>query len=328
VVEPGTDEAALEDMARAAEFFRRRLGDAPNPTLRLAESSRERGGFFPGLVNAGWSTFSDTTMIDEDSIFRAHLVAHQWWGVGVEPLTYRDQWLVEGLAGFLPLWRLLAEDGDTRRYDQILARWKGEILSVSGAYASEREGGRGAGAIGLGDWGGGSESLDPFGGFSARKSAWVIHMLRMLLVDLGSIDDQRFARFLGEFYRANAGGTVSTAEFRRAAERAVGEDLGWFFDQWVEGDRLPLYRFASSTERMPDGRYRVTCRIEQSGVPAGFRAYIPVAIEFEGGLVTRSRLLVEGPATEIQLPPSTAAPKRVVFDDPQAVLCRAENVKW
>ncbi len=32
--------------------------------------------------------------------FLAHEIAHQWWGQGVTPGTYRDQWISEGMAQF------------------------------------------------------------------------------------------------------------------------------------------------------------------------------------------------------------------------------------
>ena len=47
-----------------------------------------------------------------------------------------------------------------------------------------------------------------------------------------------------EFYSRYVGRPTFTEDFRHVVERAAGEDMGWFFDQWVYGTGAPTYRFS------------------------------------------------------------------------------------
>ena len=105
-------------------------------------------------------------------------------------------------------------------------------------------------------------------------------MLRSMLLDLDTMDDSRFSALMRDFYRSYAGRTASTEDFRRVAEQHAGQDLGWFFGEWVYATGLPTFRFASNTERLPDGTYRVSCRIEQSGMGDDFRMPVTLRVEF------------------------------------------------
>ena len=131
-----------------------------------------------------------------------------------------------------------------------------------------------------------------------------------------------------DFFQRFNGRRAFTEDFRAAAERAAGEDLGWFFDQWVYRADVPTYRFASRTERTPEGKYKVTCRVEQRDVPPGFRMPVPIRIDFADGRFTWTRILVQSPSAEFELPLMDLAPKAIVFNDLQSVLCRMEPMKW
>ena len=56
-----------------------------------------------------------------------------------------------------------------------------------------------------------------------------------------AIGDAAFTRFLRDYYSMWAFRHVDEAAMRGAAERASGEDLGWFFDQWVRRTGLVDY---------------------------------------------------------------------------------------
>ncbi len=53
---------------------------------------------------------------------------------------------------------------------------------------------------------------------------------RMLQVYLG---DERFRAGMRRYYEQNKLRHVTLADFQRAMEEASGEDLDWFFDQWI-----------------------------------------------------------------------------------------------
>ena len=62
-----------------------------------------------------------------------------------------------------------------------------------------------------------------------KKGALVYAMLHDLL------GDQAFQHFL--LLLAEAGGQITSADVRRAAEAVSGRDLHWFFQQWVSDGR-------------------------------------------------------------------------------------------
>jgi aminopeptidase N len=145
-------------------------------------------------------------------------------------------------------------------------------------------------------------------------------MLRNLLLDPGSSDETRFRALLHDFYRSHAGGSATTADFRAAAEKAAGEDLGWFFRQWVEGVDVPTYKYQWSAE--PDGSgWKIKGRIDQSNVPDSFRMPMFVRLELPDRRFSRQRVWVTGPVTEFEFGGLPEKPSNVVFNELQSVLC-------
>ncbi len=319
------DRKVAADAARAVAFFNRMLGPPPVPRIVVAEIPDTKGEAFPGLIQITWTPFWGRNVAAEDAVFRAHEVAHQWWGYGVDYRTYHDHWLSEGFADFAGLWYVQQGLGDTKSYLAVLDAWREQIFEDLRFRPS---GSPPAGPISLGYRSASVEVPGDHALIVYKKGAWVLHMLRNMLLDLETGNDERFAGLMRDFYARHEGGQATTEDFRRVAQRYAGEDLGWFFDQWVHGTDLPIYRFASRTERTADGKYKVTCRVEQSGVPESFRMPVPIRIDFGDGRIAWVRVQIQGARSEFELPLMERAPKAVVFNDLQSVLCRVEQVKW
>jgi hypothetical protein len=313
------------DAARAVEFFYRTLGPPPVRRVIVAEIPDTRGEAFPGLIQLTWTPFWGRNVAAEDAVFRAHEVAHQWWGHSVDYRTYHDHWLSEGFADFSALWYLQQGAGDTRSYLAVLDAWREEIIDDMTLRPAEAPP---PGPIWLGYRSASIEAPGDHQMVVYKKSAWVLHMLRNMLLDLGTGNEDAFMGLMRDFYARYEGQAATTEEFIRIAQRYAGQDLGWFFDQWVYGTDVPTYRFATRTERTTDGKYKVTCRVDQSNVPETFRMPVPVRIDFAGGRSARVRQLVQGPNTEFVLPIMDEEPRAVVFNDLASVLCRVEQVRW
>lgn len=112
------------------------------------------------------------------------------------------------------------------------------------------------------------------------KGAWVVHMLR------GVVGDADFFTILRRHAWDSAYGNVSTAGFQATCESVTGEDLDWFFQEWVYTDSgRPDYRFAwSALPAKGAATVRVTVRQAQSG--ALFKMPIPVGLVFASGDTT------------------------------------------
>ncbi|MCC6475586.1 T9SS type A sorting domain-containing protein, partial [bacterium] len=68
-----------------------------------------------------------------------------------------------------------------------------------------------------------------FGAAVYFKGAWVLHMLRKQI-----LGDSLFSEVMHQYREQFGGGTVSTEDFIQVVNDVYpGEDLHWFFDQWV-----------------------------------------------------------------------------------------------
>ena len=206
-------------------------------------------------------------------IVRAHEISHQWFGLGVAPATYHDAWMREGFANFCSIWYLQAGRKDADSYFKVLDAWREKMLA-NRKYLFGR--GQDPGPIWLGTRVNTSATHEDYRHVIYQKGAWVLHMLRNYLLDDADPGETRFRDLLRDFYARFAGRRAFTEDFRAAAERAAGEDMGWFFDQWVYGTDVPTYRFTWKADPV-DGQWRVAGRIEQSGVPASFRQPVSCA---------------------------------------------------
>ena len=319
------DRKVAGDAAKAVAFFQRMLGPPPARRICVAEIPDTEGEAFPGLIQLTWTPFWGRNVVAEDAVFRAHEVAHQWWAHGVDFRTYHDHWLSEGFADFAALWYLQQGLGDTKSYLAVLEAWRDLILEDR---RFRPRGSHPAGPIWLGYRSASTEVPGDYALVVYKKGAWVLHMLRNMLLDQNTRDDERFASMMRDFYARFEGKAASTEDFMHVAQRYAGEDLGWFFDQWVYGTDVPTYRFAYKTERTPEGKYRVRCRVQQTGVPESFRMPVPIRVDFGGDRFAWVRSTIQGATSEFDLPLMELQPKAVVFNDLQSVLCKVETVKW
>jgi peptidase M1-like protein len=308
------------DVTKSLLFFQSVYGPTKVKHFYATETPEFDGEAFPGMVDLSWVTFQQTDYQGADEVFRAHEVAHQWWGIGVDYKTYHDRWLSEGFAEFSGLWYMQTARQSTDKYFAMLERYRYSIFlrkEVPGPIAlghrvqSSRD-----------------HDVDDYGTIVYKKGAWVLHMLRIMMLDLKAMNEDRFTETMREFYQSYEGQRAATADFRRVVERHVGQDMGWFFDQWVYGTALPTYKVAYRTEPMADGQFRVKLQVTQEGVPDTFLAYVPVTLDLGKDRKAHIRVKVTGARSEIELPPMPAAPKSVKFNDLEGVLAEVKMVDW
>lgn len=305
------------DLGSTIGFFARWFGEPPARNLRAVEIPYDHGLAAQGIVHLSWLTFARGGDREANRRFRAHEVAHQWWGLGVTPRTYRDRWLSEGFAEFTGLMFTDVVLGNGEDYYERLDAYRNEILDRAGE----------AGPISLGTRLYTSETEDDYRIITYQKGTWVLHMLRSLFLDLNTLGDDPFLAMLRDLYETYRGERLSTAEFRQHVERHAGVDLGWFFEQWVHGTAIPSYRATYRGGWLENGEYSVALRVVQEGVPDDFRTYVPVFLRLDDGAEARMRVLVEGPVTEVRLPGMPSKVVGVTFNPFDAVLAAGTSVE-
>jgi hypothetical protein len=215
----------------------------------------------------------------------------------VAPASYRDEWIIEGLANY----------GSVISNPAVLAQAREQLLAASpegGSYDS------------LGPVWIGFRLMQPASGPGATplraKSIWILHMLRNIMRrDEG---DVVFGRFIDEIFAEGRGSHISTFDIKRLAEKHAGRPLDWFFDSWVFGTGIPVYAMSSRVESTANG-FVITGAVTQSGVPATFEMQVPVyADETFLGNVT-----VSGEGGEFRFT-SRTMPQQILLDPNRVVL--------
>jgi hypothetical protein len=307
------------DVTAAMKFFQNVFGPSPVDRFYATEIPWSHGEAFPGLINLSFATFGPTSPDGTDEVFRAHEVAHQWFGIGVDYATYHDRWISEGFSEFAGLWFLQTRRGNNEHYFNKLDRYRANIMLRRND----------ALPIWLGHRVATARTGDDYSAIVYEKGAWVLHMLRMLTLDLQTMKEDRFTGIMREFYGSYAGGRASTEDFRGVVERAVGTDMRWFFDQWVYRFAIPTYRVAWQSAVQPDGQHRVRLRVRQENVSPEFMMYVPVTVDLGNNRLARARVRVTGASSEIDFPvPLPGPPKAVRFNDLQAVLAEVKTENW
>lgn len=306
-----------EDSARALPLFRMtpdvmetysRLTGVPYPWRKYAQTTV--ADFFGGMENVSATTLVDwlpdaPAYLDRpwyQRVLIPHELAHQWFGNLVTVANWANMWLNEGFAQFMPgqYWgRKLgrqAEDeyylADYRAYLEADARRRMPLASL------------------------GSNNIYPKGSL----------VLRMLKLTLG---EERFWTSVNRYLTRHAYGNVTSDDLRKAILDATGEDLSWFFDQWVYQAGHPefvvsaAYDSAARSLRLGVKQTQLdSLKPDSTGlrftVPAAFRGRVAVRVGTAAGDVVREFEIRRREETlEIGLP---GPPTMVVFDDGNRML--------
>jgi hypothetical protein len=311
------------DVVNSFNFFRTKFGDPELKSVSVTEIPYSHGEAFPGLIHLSWMTYQLADDQAEQQIFRAHEVAHQWWGIGVDFETYHDQWLSEGFSQYSGMCyaQVVLQDNDV--FFETLEAYRDAIINNRNyLFSTGQEGG----PIWLGYRTNSSETKGDYNLMIYKKAAWVLHMLRNMMLDLKTMDESRFNRLIREFYQTYKGKKASTYDFKKLTEKYMHKNMDWFFEQWIYGTDIPVYKFSYESKKAGDGSYLIQCKVIQENVPENFQMDVPVLIVLPDDRFARFRVNVKGRTTVFSLPPLPMEPDEIIFNDLQSVLCEVEYV--
>ncbi len=193
----------------------------PYPFEKFGFNESEVGGGMEHQTNVSLGSFLINGTGSYELIF-VHELAHQWWGDMVTLVDWRHCWLNEGFATYSEaLWweHLYGKQG-----------LKVYVIDLQNQYLAWES----AGHL--------YPIFDPplqylFSTTTYEKAACVLHMLRFLVGDSLFFST---IRTYGETYKyINA----STDDFKSIAEEVSGEELDWFFNEWIYGGGSPKFRY-------------------------------------------------------------------------------------
>ena len=216
---PERVQAMFADTARMVSFYEAKAGmtlPERRYTQVLVNQNGDQEDASLSMIEKG-SIESILTDPQADGMV-AHELAHQWWGNLVTCSDWKELWLNEGMAGFMTAayqeqrWGRAAYDREIavaqRAWDNAKKAGMDEPLSWAGAYSTLRDKRR----------------------IAYGKSMVFLDALR------SELGDEMFWRGVRRYTQANAGRSVTAANFQKAFEAASGRDLSMTFKTWVYGD--------------------------------------------------------------------------------------------
>jgi len=265
-----------------------------NLTLVETENGAPNGYAAPGVI------FLSSRAIGHDvgTKLMSNQISRQWWQVLLSPATRNHLWLSNGFAAYSELLYSEHTNGpgalETQFRDVAV-----EALTVDNVPIIQ--------ASRLEDY---SPELWALTG---SKGAAVLNMLRFVL------GDAKFFESIKEYVKNHAWKSVTTEDFRKAAESVSQQNLGYFFIEWIESSGAPEFKMDYTIFRTQKG-FRVMGKVAQD--LDTFRMPVELKIETEGN-PEEKRVEVVGTSSEFSV--DTFGKPKTVLIDPNNRLMRYSN---
>jgi len=278
---------AANEVANAVKVYNRLLGHPLEiEELRVATTPTFHGRGFEGLIllSKYAGTKGDSSAAD---FFRAHEVAHQWWGNMVDSENWpEDRWIMESFAEYMAMeYYQLRFDKPAKTRQQVRERWIKPQFRSSTETAQTLTGETRRVAM---------SQLTPLiagGGNVYTKGPLMIHMLRYLF-QIQKKNDEAFWELLSDFLATHKYQQASTEDFKLLTEQHLQGKLDWFWDQWLYGTEIPEVEWSYDVRRNEEGDFLLTVDAEQKGTE--FVLAIPIYVHLRGGKTLSTPLILRG----------------------------------
>ncbi|HTH48797.1 MAG TPA: M1 family aminopeptidase, partial [Candidatus Limnocylindria bacterium] len=288
-----------QETGKVMSYFTGIYGIPPDASLKVVETETgaPNGYAAPGMIFLSPRGIGKTP----NGKLLANQVSRQWWEEMLSPATRNHLWITNGLAAYSEmLWTehtAGAAAMEAQLHDVMV-----ESLTVDNVPIKQ------------------SARLEDYSpelwALTGSKGAAVMNMLRF------AVGDEKFFAALKNFAQQNVWKTVTTDDFQKAVETAAGQDLGYFFIQWIESSGAPQFKLEYTVYRTQKG-FRVMGKISQD--LDTFRMPVDLRIETEGNPEDK-RVEVVGTASEFSVD-TFGKPKKVVIDPNNKVLRYDDNVR-
>jgi aminopeptidase N len=263
----------------------------------------------------GMENITATTMADTEIHFAAfdfgregvmdlvsHELAHSWFGNLVTTKDWSNLWLNEGFATFL--------EAAYREKLNGRADYLRKVKEDAGRFMAE-------------------DSFNPtrhplfrlnaptddslFDTTTYQKGGAVIHTLRE------TVGDEAFWKALNIYLNRHKFASVETPDLKQAMEEASGQDLTWFFTQWVYQAGFPKVSIRHSYS---PAKKNLTLTVTQtqkidSITPSAF--ILPMNVEIKTAKGTKTEKIKIDKRTQVITIPTDGKPTKITFDKDEKI---------
>lgn len=148
------------------------------------------------------------------------------------------------------------------------------------------------------------------------KGGMVLHMLHWV------IGEQAFSKTMRDFVTQYAGKSASIDDFEKIAEQTSGQNLTWFFTQWLDSTGAPAFKNKYTVYRVANG-FRVVGEISQD--LDLFRMPVELKIDTDGKTETK-RIEVVGTHSSYAIE-TFGKPRHITIDPDGNVLENSTELK-
>jgi aminopeptidase N len=201
--------ADLAPVPGILRFLEQRLGPYPFADEKYALVEFARRSFREGQTLSHLGAALLTGTHENEQVF-AHEIAHQWFGNSLTVESWADIWLNESLSEYMA-WQWIRRSRGEAAYRTLLD--SAEAAPVPAAMVPANP----------------ADFATLFGAATFQRGPAVLALLER------HMGTAAFRSALRAYVARHAGGTVTTADFQRAAEQASGKSLDAFFARWIRG---------------------------------------------------------------------------------------------
>ncbi|MCW8809629.1 MAG: M1 family aminopeptidase [Ignavibacteriaceae bacterium] len=236
----------------------------------------------------------------------SHELAHQWYGDMITCKDWHHIWLNEGFATYSEAVYIEAKDGKAA-YDNQIANEMSHARNANGT-------------IWVQDITDENQIFN--GNRSYSKGACVLHMLR------GIVGDSTFFHIM-RAYSDDPDlkyGVATTEDFQAVAESVYGQDLNYFFQEWIYGEKYPQYTIGWNKTLVGGDIYQINLNIYQVVRPNPSYFTMPVQIRFNTSLGDTTITLFNNAQTQNFQFQIVGNPQSIVFDPGNWILKDLQGV--
>ncbi|HEV2114829.1 MAG TPA: M1 family aminopeptidase [Terriglobales bacterium] len=291
-----------ETAAKEFQYFSSLYGPALSSSLKVVEIPDDAG--LPTSWAPEVAAMSSGNIGDKVNYrLLANTIAHQWWGVSVSPASMSDWWLNDGFARYSEV-RYVEEAAGESAFEEMM-----KDVSV-GALAYD--------TVPLASVG----KLDPFSpefqSLTTDKGAEILNMLRWVM------GDDKFDNTMRGFAIQFAGKSATVADFQNLAQQHYGDQLTWFFTQWLNSTGAPDFKNKYTVYRLGSGKgFRIVGEITQD--LDLFRMPVELKVDTDGK-TEQKRIEVVGTDSPYTVD-TYGRPRRIVIDPSDWVLKNSSDIK-